>query len=83
VNIWLWAATVLLVAVLPLLLVAVRGDPMEGLVAMQAVSVVGALVLLVLTVGFDRSGYGIVAVVLSAFSVAGMLAFVRLMERWV
>jgi multicomponent Na+:H+ antiporter subunit F len=83
VNVWLWAATVLIALMLPLLLLAVRGIPMDGLVVLEVAGVLGALTLLVLAVGFDRSVYGIVSVVLAAFSVGGVLACVRLMERWV
>lgn len=82
-NVWLWAAAVLLAANLPLLVLAVRGDPLDGLVVLELAGVLGTLVLLILAVGFDRSVYGIVSVVLGAFSVSGVLLGVRLLGRWV
>lgn len=79
---WLVAATALLLGLIPCLIVAARGDPVDGLVGQMAASVVVTLVLLILAVGFQRSIYGDVAVVVAVLSFAGALVFVQYLERW-
>jgi multisubunit Na+/H+ antiporter MnhF subunit len=81
VNVWLVAATVLLVAlVLPFGLL-VRAPPIDALVALELVSVVATLVLLLLSEGFHRSIYTTVPLVLAALGLVSGLVFARFMER--
>jgi multisubunit Na+/H+ antiporter MnhF subunit len=81
VNVWLVAATVLLVAlVLPFALL-VRAPPIDALVALELVSVVATLVLLLLSEGFHRSIYTTVPLVLAALGLVSGLIFARFMER--
>ena len=81
-NSWLWAATVLLVALAPLGFVLLRAPLMDALVAVETVGAVGALVLLLLAQGFDRDVYFELAVVLAVILPVGGLIYVRLFERW-
>ena len=80
-NAWLWAATALLVALLPLAPVLLRSSPLDALVALQAASAVVTLALLALAEGFGRSSYYVLALVVPPLSFAGSLVFLRLFER--
>jgi multisubunit Na+/H+ antiporter MnhF subunit len=81
VNVWLVAATVLLVAlVLPFSLL-VRAPPVDALVALELTSVVVTLVLLLLSEGFHRSIYTTVPLVLAGISLVSGLVFARFLER--
>ena len=80
-NVWLVAATVLLFAlVLPLWLLA-RASRIDALVALELVSVVVTLVLLLLSEGYRRSIYTTVPLVLAAVSLVSGFVFARFMER--
>jgi multicomponent Na+:H+ antiporter subunit F len=81
-NIWLLAAAFLLVGLVPCGAVCLRRSPVEALVGLEAATVVLVLVLVVLAVGFDRSIYADVAVVMAVLSFAGGMVFARFMERW-
>jgi multicomponent Na+:H+ antiporter subunit F len=81
-NIWMLVAAVLLVGVMPCGAVCLRRSPVEALVGLEAATMVLVLVLLVLSVGFDRSIYADVAVVMAVLSFAGGMVFARFMERW-
>lgn len=82
-NAWLVAATVVLVALVPLGAVVATGrDTFDRLVAFELAGVLDVTVLLLLAAGFHRSTYADLAVVLSLLSLAGGLAFARFLERW-
>jgi multicomponent Na+:H+ antiporter subunit F len=77
-----WVAVVLLVgATGPCLLGVCRGAPGERLVALQCLSVVMTVSLVVLSVGLDRSSYLDVPLVLALVSLAGSLVFARFFGR--
>jgi multicomponent Na+:H+ antiporter subunit F len=77
-----WVVVVLLVAAAGPCLVAVcRGTPGERLVALQCVSVVVTLALVVLSVGLHRPSYLDVPLVLALVSLAGSLVFARFFGR--
>ena len=80
-NEWLWAATVLIVALVPLLAVAVRRPALEGVVALQAAGVDAALVLLLIAQGTDRQSFVDLALVLGLMGFIGTVAFVRFTQR--
>jgi multisubunit Na+/H+ antiporter MnhF subunit len=81
VNVWLWAAAVLTVALAGLVIVAIRQPALEGVVALEAAGVDATLILLLLAEGTDRQAFGDLAIVLAATSFAGAIAFVRFLER--
>jgi multisubunit Na+/H+ antiporter MnhF subunit len=81
-NMWLTAATVLLVGMVPLGIVCVRAEPIDGLIALVTAATTLSFVLLLLAVGFGRSTYTDLALVLSVLSFSGGLVFVRYLERW-
>ena len=75
-------AVVLLVAAAGPCLVAVcRGTPSERLVALQCLSAVMTVALVVLSVGFGRPSYLDVSLVLALVSLAGSLVFARFFGR--
>jgi multicomponent Na+:H+ antiporter subunit F len=77
-----WVVLVLLVGGCgPCLVGVCRGTPGERLVALQCLSVVSALTLVVLAVGLDRPSYLDVPLVLALVSLAGSLVFARFFGR--
>ena len=82
-NVWLTAATVLLLALVPCGWVLLRGRVTDALVAVQLVSTLVTVVLLLLAEGFHRSSYFELPLVLAAMSFVGALIFVRFLgDRW-
>jgi multicomponent Na+:H+ antiporter subunit F len=83
VNVWLVAATVLLAGLVPCGWVLLRGRIEDALVAVELVSTLVTVVLLLLAEGFHRSIYFELALVLAAMSFVGALVFVRFIgDRW-
>jgi multisubunit Na+/H+ antiporter MnhF subunit len=83
VNVWLFAATVLLAGLIPCGWVLLRGPLLDALVALELVSTLATVVLVLLAEGFHRSSYFTVPLVLAAVSFVGALIFVRFLgERW-
>lgn len=78
---WLLAATILLGALAPLGLVAVREGIYEAIVALELGGVIAAVALLVLSEGFQRQPFADLALVLVVLSFVGALAFLRFVER--
>lgn len=80
-NIWLAAAAVLVVALVPLLAVAARAGFLAGLVALEVAGTLTAAVLLLVAEGTNRQAFADLALVLAVVSLAGAFAFVRYLER--
>jgi multisubunit Na+/H+ antiporter MnhF subunit len=80
-NAYLVAATVLLVGLVPCGIVAVRGQPIDGVVALQAGQTVATLALLLLAEGFHRPVYFSVALTLSVLSFVSGLVFARIVDH--
>ena len=82
-NVWLVAATVMLVGLIPCGWVLLRGQLLDALVALQLTSTLATVVLVLLAEGFHRSSYFTVPLLLAALSFVGALVFVRFLgERW-
>jgi multisubunit Na+/H+ antiporter MnhF subunit len=77
VNGWLWTATVLAAALVPLAVVAALSPPLTGLVAVELAGVDAALALLLLAEGTKSQSFASLALVLAAVSFAGSIAFIR------
>lgn len=81
-TVWLLAAAVLMVGGLgPAVWISGRGTAAGRLVGLQFTGVVGVVVLLLLSRGYQQSAYLIVPTVLVLLSVAGMLVFTRLLGK--
>ena len=80
-NGWLWAATALAAGLVPLLWVAVRRPPIEGLVALEVGSTLATAALLVLAEGTNRQSFADLALVLGVVSFVSSIAFLRFLEQ--
>jgi multisubunit Na+/H+ antiporter MnhF subunit len=80
-NVWLWAAAVLVVPLAGLALVAIQRPALEGVVALEVAGVDAVLILLLLAEGTRRQAFADLAIVLGAMSFVGGIAFVRFLER--
>jgi multisubunit Na+/H+ antiporter MnhF subunit len=80
-NPWLWAATVLLVLLVPLGAVALAAPRLDALVAVEAAGTLVTLALVCLAEGFDRSAYTVLGLVAAVVTSVGGLVFVRFFER--
>jgi len=83
VNAWLIATTVLLIALLPCLWVAMRGTIVATLAALELASTITTLALVLIAQGLRRDPFMDLALVSSLLSFAGALTFARFLERWV
>jgi multisubunit Na+/H+ antiporter MnhF subunit len=80
VNGWLWGATVLVAALVPLALLCMRLPAPEGVVAIEAAGVDAVLALLLIAQGTDRQPFGDLALVLAVVSFVGAIAYLRFVE---
>jgi multisubunit Na+/H+ antiporter MnhF subunit len=81
VNVFLWAATALIVLELPLLAYAAVAPRLDAVVVLQAAGAVFTLTLMCLAQGFHRSAYTILAVIAAMLTFLGGMVFVRFFER--
>jgi multisubunit Na+/H+ antiporter MnhF subunit len=82
VNAFLIAATLLIAALAPLLVVAAVRRPIDGLVALEAVGAIATLVLLCLSVGLGQPTFFTVPIIAAVTSWIGCLVFARFLGRW-
>ena len=75
------AAAAMAVALLPCLVVLVRGDVMAAVVAYELISSVAIIVLVLLAEGFRRSGEFELPVLVAVLLLGSGLVFVRFLER--
>lgn len=80
-NKWEIVAVVLAAALLPCLGVAVFAGAEHALAAVEVASALLTSILMLLSEGFHRQPFVDLAVVFALVSIAGGLAFARLMER--
>jgi multisubunit Na+/H+ antiporter MnhF subunit len=81
VNGWLWAATVLAGALVPLAVVAATLPPLHGLVAVEAATLDAVLALLLLAEGTKSQSFATLALALAVTSFVGAIAFIRFLIR--
>ncbi len=75
------AAAAMAVALVPCLVVLMRGDAMAAVVAYEAISSVTIMVLILLAEGFRRTGEFELPVVVAVLLLGSGLVFVRFLER--
>lgn len=81
-SVWLVAAAVFALALVPCFAAAMRG-PMSGrLVGLEALAVVEAMLFVVLARGLHQSFVYDLAIALALLSFGGGLTFARFLERW-
>jgi multisubunit Na+/H+ antiporter MnhF subunit len=81
-NAFAIAATALLAGYAPLLWIAMRRRPIDGLLALEAGGVLLVLVLLCLAEAFHRSFEYAVAIVAAVMAWIGGMVFARFLGRW-
>ena len=80
-NGWLWAATVLAGALVPLAVAAALSPPLHGLVVVEAAGVDAALALLLLAEGTKSQSFATLSLILAVTSFVGTIAFIRFLAR--
>ena len=81
-NGWLWGATVLVAALVPLAVLCMRLPAPESVVAIEAAGVDAVLALLLIAQGTDRQPFGDLALVLAVVSFVGAIAYLRFVEAF-
>ena len=81
-NGWLWAAAVLVAALVPLAILCTRLPAPEGVVALEAAGIDAVLALLLIAQGTDRQPFGDLALVLAVVSFVGAIAYLRFVEAF-
>ena len=81
-NAFIWAATALVIMVLPLLAIAVLRRPIDGLLALELAGVLLTLTLLCLAEGFHRSFEYTLAIMAAVLGTISGLVYARFLGRW-
>ncbi|WP_224981838.1 monovalent cation/H+ antiporter complex subunit F [Geomonas agri] len=81
-NIWLVAALVLVILMLPCGWLCYTGTPLERFVALQMAQLFAVLIVLLLAEGYRRTIYFDLSLVLTVLSLASGLVYLRFLERW-
>ncbi len=81
-NVWLLCSAIVLAALIPCGVVAMRGDAPNRLVALEMGAIVLAIHLVLLTQGFHRVPFYDVPLALAFLAFGGALVFTRFLERW-
>ncbi len=81
-TIWLFAGIAMLPPLVAPLWVAIRGDLVNRLVAVQLGSAVTALILVLMSFAFDQSSEIDLPLTLSLLSLPGTLMLTLFLERW-
>jgi multisubunit Na+/H+ antiporter MnhF subunit len=80
-SVWLLAALVLVLALIPCLAVCLLASEFDGLAAVELGSTLLTSVLMLLAIAFGRQPFIDLALAFALVSVVGSLAFARLMEE--
>lgn len=81
-NYWLWAALALLGAILPCLYVCATKPAEDRLVALEFVSCIVTLELVLMAEGFHQPSFYDLPLTLALLSFGGGMVFARFLERW-
>ena len=78
---WLLSAAVLVVGMALCGLAAWRRPPFEALMALEMAGTLATVALVCLTVGFQRTSYGNVPLMMAVLNWVGALVYVRFLDR--
>jgi multicomponent Na+:H+ antiporter subunit F len=81
-NVWLWAALGMLVALVPCTIACVRGESAARLAGLETAGAVVALELVLLAQGFRQSFFYDLPLMLALLSFGGGMVVARFLERW-
>ena len=81
-NVWTWAATAMLIALIPGGIACFRGEPEDRLVALEFNTTIIVLALLMLAQGFQRPSFFDLPLTLAVLSFGAAIVFSRFIQRW-
>jgi multisubunit Na+/H+ antiporter MnhF subunit len=81
-NYWLWAAFVLLLALVPCIYVCTFGALEDRLVALEFASSVVVIEMVLICEGFHRPSFFDLPLTLAFLSFGGGMVFARFLQRW-
>ncbi|MDA8165482.1 MAG: monovalent cation/H+ antiporter complex subunit F [Desulfobacteraceae bacterium] len=81
-NLWLAFAAIFIIAMLPCMILCLRGPIMERFVGFQMAQVLTVIAMLVISEGLGRDIYFDAALAVAMMSFASSLVFLRFLERW-
>jgi multicomponent Na+:H+ antiporter subunit F len=81
-NFWLWSALALFLALLPCLYVCAFKPAPDRLVALEFVSCIVTLQMVLLAEGFNRPSFYDLPLTLALLSFGGSMVFARFLQRW-
>jgi multicomponent Na+:H+ antiporter subunit F len=81
-NVWLWAALALLVAIVPCFIVCLRGELEDRLIGLEMAGAIVTLELVLLAQGYQHSYLYDLPLMLAFLSFGGGMVFARFVERW-
>lgn len=81
-NMWLWAATTLMLCLVPCGIVCARAKTLDRLAAAEMVSVLAILIVVLLAKGYQRPSLYDLALALALLSYPGGLVFAHFLERF-
>ena len=81
-NLWLIAAGVMLMSLIPCGVVVFRGGFADRVVGLELAGVLVTLELVLLAQGFNRTSFLDLPLTLAMLSLGGGMVFVRFLQRW-
>lgn len=81
-NLWLFAAGLLILGLIPCGAVCLRGEAVERLAGLQMATLLTVMALLLLAQGFSRPSFYDLGLTLAVLSFPSGLLFAHFLERW-
>jgi multisubunit Na+/H+ antiporter MnhF subunit len=81
-NLWLWAALALVLALVPCGWVLARAEVVEGVVALQAATGISTLALLLVAQGLGRPSFYDLSLAMALLGFPCAILFAHFFERW-
>jgi multisubunit Na+/H+ antiporter MnhF subunit len=81
-NVWLIAATIFLLCLVPCGIGVMRGTVADRLIALEAGTIVSILTLLTLEQGLGRESFFDLSLSLAVLTIASTLVFTQFYRRW-
>ena len=80
--VWLWAATAMLVCLIPCGITCFKGETQDRLIGLEMAGVIIALDMMLFVQGFHRASFYDLGLTLAFLSFGGGMVFARFLERW-
>lgn len=82
-NAWTWAATFLLLALVPCGVICFRGESEDRLVGLEMAGVVATLELVLLCEGFGKPAFYDIPLAMAFLTLGAGVVFARFLQRWI